>query len=430
MVDITEDNEAYDGQPQYSPDGRYIAYLMQRVPRFESDLFRLALYDRQSGESTVLTDDFDNWIHSFHWAPDSKSIFFTAEVRGINPLYRLDLDSRKVTKIMELHTIDSFDISADGKNVVMADRAIGAPLEIWSATTAGKHVRRLTTFNKPVEDEVDIRPVEEAWVDSPSGARIHTWIVKPHGFDPAKKYPLILNVHGGPQGMWWDSWRGDWQVYPGAGYVLAFPNPHGSTGYGQAFTTEISGDWHGMVYQDVMAVADYMAAQPYVDADRMGAMGWSYGGYMMMWMEGHTDRFKALACMMGVYDLAAMWGATEELWFPQYDLKGAPWESDLYTKDSPHNYVEGFKTPCLVVTGERDYRVPYTQSLEFFTALQKRDVPSRLIVFKNDGHWPSWAKSMPLYYDAHLDWFHRYLGGDPPPYDVEKMVQNRAYDSQ
>jgi dipeptidyl aminopeptidase/acylaminoacyl peptidase len=217
-------------------------------------------------------------------------------------------------------------------------------------------------------------------------------------------------------------------VYPGAGYIVAFPNPHGSTGYGQEFTAAISKDWAGKVYDDVMAVADSLAKLPFVDAERMGAMGWSYGGYMMMWLEGHTDRFKAIVAMMGVYDLTSMWGSTEELWFPQWDLGGAPWESDLYEKLSPHKYAPNFKTPCLVIVGEQDYRVPYTQSLEFFTALQKMKVPSRLIVFKNDGHWPSHVKSMPLYYNAHLDWFHKHLGGEPAPYDVKKMVRNQVFE--
>ena len=158
-------------------------------------------------------------------------------------------------------------------------------------------------------------------------------------------------------------------------------------------------------------------------------MGWSYGGYMMMWFEGHTDRFKAIASMMGVYDLTAMWGATEELWFPEFDLGGVPWESEDYKKWSPHLYAANFRTPCLVITGERDFRVPYTQSLEFFTTLQKLSVPSRLIVFKNDGHWPSWVRSMPLYYNAHLEWFHEYLGGDPAPYDSGKLVRNTAFKS-
>ena len=191
------------------------------------------------------------------------------------------------------------------------------------------------------------------------GKPVHVWIVKPHGFDPAKKYPLILNVHGGPQQQWADAFRGDWQVYPGAGYVVAFPNPHGSTGFGQAYTSAISGDWNGKVMTDIEKVADALEKLPYVDKDRMGAMGWSWGGYAMMWLEGHTTRFKALASMMGVYDLRAMYSSTEEVWFPQWDLKGAPWENPaLYKAHSPSEYVTAFKTPCLVITGEKDYRVP------------------------------------------------------------------------
>jgi len=428
MKNITDDNEAFDGKPHYSPDGRYIAYIAQLVPTYEADLFSIALYDRQTGETRALTANFDYWVDDIHWSSDSKTIFFTAEIAAVNPLHKIDLKSGKIEKLADLRAIDSFDISPDGRRVFASSRAIARPQEIWTARTNGKKIERLTWFNKPVEDEVDIRPAEEHWVESPTGKKIHTWVVKPHGFDPDKTYPFILNVHGGPQGMWWDSFRGDWQVYPGAGYVIAFPNPHGSSGFGQEFTLGISRDWAGKVYDDVMAVTEYMAAQPYVDEDRMGAMGWSYGGYMMMWFEGHTDRFKATVSTMGLYNLPAMWGATEELWFPQFDLGGAPWESEDYEKLSPHNYADRFETPCLVITGEKDYRVPYTQSLEFFSALQKRGIPSRLIVFENDGHWPSWTRSMPLYYNAHLEWFHQYLGGDPAPWDSGEMVRNRAYE--
>ena len=262
------------------------------------------------------------------------------------------------------------------------------------------------------------------------GQRVQVFVVKPHGFDPNKKYPLILNVHGGPQMMWADAFRGDWQVYPGAGYVVAFPNPHGSTGYGQAYTDGISKDWNGKVMEDIDKVSAALAALPYVDAERMGAMGWSWGGYAMMWLEGHNTRFKALAAMMGVYDLPSMHGATEELWFPEWDLGGVPWESEIYRTQSPAQFVKNFRTPCLVITGERDYRVPYTQSLSFFTDLQKMGVPSRLIVFSNDGHWPHGTKSMPFYYNAHLDWFHKYLGGDPASYDMLKMLRNQAFEEK
>jgi dipeptidyl aminopeptidase/acylaminoacyl peptidase len=426
-VNLTAANRAYDADPAYSPDGKYLAYRLQTVPGYEADRFRLALRDRTSGATTVLTEAFDNWVNDFQWAPDSRSIFFLADVQGHVPLYALDLASKKIRLVVDAKTIDAFDIAPGGKTIVFIRRSVGEPQELWSVSSDGKNLKRLTTLNREVEETVDIRPAEEIWIASPTGRRIHTFIVKPHGFDPAKRYPLILNVHGGPQMQWADAFRGDWQVYPGSGYIVAFPNPHGSTGYGQEFTAAISRDWGGKVYEDVMAVADSLARLPYVDPARMGAMGWSYGGYMMMWLEGKTTPFKALAAMMGVYNLKAMHGATEELWFPEWDLGGAPWESPLYDRWSPHLQVKNFKTPCLVITGERDYRVPYTQSLEFFTDLQRMGVPSRLIVFKNDGHWPSGVKSMPFYYNAHLDWFHRYLGGPPAPYDMKAMLKNQAF---
>jgi len=427
MMNITADNKAFDGNPEYSPDGRYIAYLTQSIPGYESDRFRIGLYDRQTKSRVTLTDDFDNWVDQIKWAPDSKSIYFLADVKGHVPLYNIDIQSKKIRLVIDAKTIDAFDVSVDGEWIAFVRRAIAEPKELWEVRADGSHLKQLTFFNKPVLDSVDVRPAEELWIPSPSGQQVQTFIVKPHNFDPAKKYPLILNVHGGPQMQWADAFRGDWQVYPGAGYIVAFPNPAGSTGEGQAYTAAISKDWGGRVYEEIMAVTDSLAKLPYVDSDRMGAMGWSYGGYMMMWFEGHTTRFKAIACMMGVYDLTASHGATEELWFPEWELNGEPWNSDLYTKWSPNQFVKNFKTPCLVITGERDYRVPYTQSLEFFTDLQLMNVPSRLIVFKNDGHWPSGVKSMPFYYNAHLDWFHKYLGGDPAPFDMTKMWRNQAY---
>jgi dipeptidyl aminopeptidase/acylaminoacyl peptidase len=425
---ITSGNMAYDGTPTYSPDGKYIAYRLQAMPKYESDCFRIALYERSSGKRTVLTEAFDNWITSIQWAPDSRSIYFLADVQGHVPLYTVDIATKEIKQVIDAKSIDAFDVSPDGKFVVFGRRSINEPVELYRASTKGKDLQRLTFFNKGVEDSVDLRPAQEAWITSPTGKSIHTFIVTPHNFDPSKKYPLILNVHGGPQSQWADAFRGDWQVYPGSGYVVAFCNPAGSTGYGQAFTAAISKDWGGKVYTDVMAVADSLEKIPYVDKDRMGAMGWSYGGYFMMWLEGHTKRFKAIASMMGVYDLRAMHGTTEELWFPEWELNGMPWESPMYDQWSPNMSVKNFSTPCLVITGERDYRVSYNQSLEFFTDLQLMKVPSRLIVFPNDGHWPNAVKSMPLYYNAHLDWFQRYLGGAPAPYDMTKMVRNQAFE--
>ncbi|BDU71248.1 prolyl oligopeptidase [Mesoterricola silvestris] len=427
-VCITGANPAADGAPRYSPDGRWIAYKFQQVPGFESDRFRLGVYDRTAKAFRNLTEALDNPVESFQWSADGKALWFTIQEKGRYPLYRVELSSGKPVRMLEGQSIREFVVAPDQGSVVFVRNRVGEASEVWSCRFPGKELRKLTAFNDAVAAEVDLRPAEELWVKGADGTPVQVFIVKPHGFDPAKKYPLILNVHGGPQMMWSDTFRGDWQVYPGAGYVVAFPNPHGSTGYGQAFTNAISRDWDGKVMTDIAKVTDALAALPYVDASRMGAMGWSWGGYAMMWLEGHTTRFKALAAMMGVYDLPAMHGSTEELWFPEWDLGGTPTSHKAaYDRMNPSGSAQAFKTPCLVITGEKDYRVPYTQSLEFFTDLQLAKVPSRLLVFKNDGHWPDRLKSMPVYYNAHLEWFAKYLGGAPAPWSTEALVRNQVF---
>ena len=425
---LTTDNPAGDVSPAYSPDGRFIAYRTQRKPGNEADPFRIALYDRAAGTSRTLTDGFDNTINDLAWRADSKAIFFTADVKGRTPLHELEVATGRVRVITAVGQLDAFEVSRDGGFAVVSRRRIGSPQELYRIGVRERIAepeRRLTTHNASLEAEVDIRRAEEMTVAGADGLPVQMFLMKPHGFDPAKKYPLILNVHGGPQSQWADSFRGDWQVYPD--YVVALPNPRGSTGFGAGYTAAISGDWNGKVMTDILRVTDALAALPYVDASRMGLMGWSWGGYAVMWMEGHSTRFKAMASMMGVYDLRSMFSATEELWFPTWDLGGAPWENRKhYTDASPSEYVTGFKTPCLVITGQKDYRVPYAQSLMFFTDLQKRGVPSRLLVFENAGHWPAWYE-MALYYSAHLDWFHRYLGGSAAPWDPAALVKGGGF---
>jgi dipeptidyl aminopeptidase/acylaminoacyl peptidase len=422
---LTAGNKAYDGHPAYSPDGRYIAFLRQDKPGYEADRFRLALYDRKSGETRLLGAGFGDWVLDFRWSADSRAIVFKAPIKGRFPLLSVDVQ-RGAIRRLQIPSVRAFDLSRAGR-LVFTHSAVDRPLELFSADPAGARARRLTHFNKAVAEAHDLRPVEELWLPGAAGKKVHTFVVKPHDFRAGKRYPLIINVHGGPQYQWADAFRGDWQVYPAAGYVVAFFNPHGSVGYGQPYTAAISRDWAGKVYQDVMKVTDALEKLPYVDSARIGAMGWSYGGYMMNWLLGHTTRYKALVSMMGLYDLASFYGATEELWFPEWDVGGTPWDSaETYRSASPSSYAARFSTPTLVISGMRDYRVPYTQSLQLFTALRRRGVPARLILLPNDGHWPSWVKSMPLYYAAHLDWFHRYLGGGPSPYDIKQLVRGTA----
>lgn len=427
---LTDANEGWDGQPLYSPDGKFIAFVSQEKPGYESDLRRLALLERATKRVTYLTTlaTFDDWVGDMRWRPDSRSLVFVADHRGRTPLFEIGIEGGKPKLLLAHAHINAFELVDGGNGVVYGRRSVGEPPELFSAAF-GATPKRLTWLNAQLEAEVDIRPAEEFHVEGEAGYSIHGFLVKPHGFDPSKKYPVILNVHGGPQSQWTDAYRGDWQVYPGKGYVVAFCNPTGSTGYGQAFTDAITGDWGGRVFRDVMKVTDWLEAQPFVDAKRMGLMGWSYGGYMSMWVEGHTDRFAANAAMMGLFDLPSFHGATEELWFPEHDLRGTPWTSDDYVRWSPSQHVKNFKTPALVVSGELDYRVPYTQSLGYYTALRKQGVPARLAIFPDAGHWPAWHE-MAFYYLVHLDFFHDYLGGGAAPYDVVPYARNLVFDAE
>ncbi len=427
---LTADNRGFDGHPRFSPDGRSIAFISQQTPGYESDLKRLAVLDLTTGKTRYLTDrkGFDNWVDDVRWLPDGKTLVFQAQVGGRTPLFRIAAEGGEPERIHTDAAITGWELSEGGRSILYTAGGIARPPELYRLRLDAGTAVRLTRFNEALEAEVDLRPPEEMWLEGDGGKKIHTWVVTPHGFDPSKKYPLILNVHGGPQMQWKDRWRGDWQVYPGKGYIVAFPNPTGSAGFGQDLVDGIACDWSGEVFRDLEKISDQLAALPWVDADRMGAMGWSWGGYMMMWFEGHVQRFKALASMMGVYDLRSMYSSTEELWFPEHDLCGTPWENpEKYREWSPSSYVPNFKTPCLVITGERDFRVPYTQSLQFFTDLQKQGVPSRLVVFPGSGHWPSWYE-MAFYYTVHLDWFERWLGGGGPPWSPEAFMRGTAFE--
>ncbi len=411
-ADLTAANKAYDGAPKFSPDGKWIAWRSQKRPGFESDRFTLVVSERATGKARPLTDDFDQWVEGFAWAPDSRSLYFTSHAAARGAISRVGLEG-KPAEIWRGGSASGLTVSRDGRRLVFSSSSLSRAPEIWSAGSDGKGAVPVTHVNDAFWKEVEMGNVSERTTRSADGRDLQAWLVKPPGFDPSKKYPAVFLIHGGPQGAWTDSWSTRWnpQVWAAYGYVVYAPNPRGSTGFGQKFVDEISGDWGGKVYDDLMRQADDLESLPFVDKSRIGAAGASYGGYMIDWIAGHTQRFAALVSHDGPFDLASANLETEELWFPNWEFKGMPWNSDQYRKWNPMLSAENFKTPTLVITSERDYRVPFGQGLQFFTALQLRDVPSKLLTFPDEGHWVLKPGNSRLWHATVMDWLHRYLGG-------------------
>ncbi len=398
-----------DSSPRYSPDGKYIAWRSQTRPGYESDRWRLITIERATGHIANLTENLDRWVNSFTWAPDSNALFFTTGDRGRQPIQMIPVTGGEIRTIASGDSeLDDMQLARDGKTMVYTQQTGVSPIEIYRASSAGGAPVALTHLNDVTLNSHQTTPLEEFWVDMPDGARVQSFLVKPYGFTPARKYPVLMLIHGGPQGNWGQSWTFRWnaQVFAAAGYVVVMPNPRGSTGYGQKFIDDINTDWGGKPFDDIMAVSDHVVAEiPYADGARMVAAGGSYGGYMVDWILGHTQRFKALISHAGVYDLKSEFGATEELWFPLWEIGGTPWDKpEDYAKWSPDSFVKDFHTPTLVITGELDFRVPYTQSLELFTALQMEKVPSKLMVYPDEGHWVSKPQNSLLWYKTFLDW--------------------------
>jgi len=411
--DLTSANPAFDGAPRYSPDGKWIAYRAQKRPGFESDRFRLMLLDRATGAVRGLTDTFDFWVADFRWAPDSKSLVFAAQVRGRETLYRVPLAGGAPVPLWTGGGMATLEVAGNSNRLVFSSSSLSRAPELWTVGLDGKTPGALTHLNDARFRELALGEVSERFTDSSDGRKLQAWVVKPPFFDPSKKYPAVFFIHGGPQGAWTDDWSNRWnpQIWAAYGYVVYAANPRGSTGFGQEFLDAISGDWAGQVYDDLMRQADDLASLPYVDSSKIGAAGASYGGYMVNWIAGHTDRFQALVSHDGTFDLASANLETEELWFPKWEFRGWPWTSDLYTKWNPMGSAGHFKTPMLVITSERDFRVPFGQGLQLFSALQIQKVPSKLLMFPDEGHWVLKPGNSCLWHNTVMDWLHRYLGG-------------------
>lgn len=402
------DNPANDSQPLYSPDGKYIAYRKMERAGFEADRNRLVLYDRSNGAHINLTENFDFSIGNVCWNPDSKSLYFSADDKGNATIFRITIATKKVDVILNKGYNHSFAPTPDGKTIVFIKESIELPAELFRMDASGKNLKQLTKINSEKVAELEMNPLEDFWFEGAEGAKVHGWIIKPPGFKALQKYPMIYLVHGGPQGQWGDQFHYRWsgQMFSSRGYVVLMVDPRGSTGYGQKFTDEITKDWGGKVYVDLMNGLDYVIkTYPFVDGNRVAAAGASYGGYMMNWMAGHTGRFRCIVSHDGVYNPKSMYGTTEELWFPEWEFGGTPYEnSDLYERWSPLNSAKNFKTPTLVVHGQLDYRVDVSEGFQFFTALQRRGVKSKMLYFPDEGHWVMKPSNAELWYKTVLDW--------------------------
>ncbi|MEW6155863.1 MAG: S9 family peptidase [Verrucomicrobiota bacterium] len=406
-------NPAADTFPRYSPDGRFLAYRAQLRPGFEADRWQLMLLDRSTGSTRSLTPNFDSWVEAFAWAPDSQSIYFEAQENALQPIWRVTTAGGNAAKIVAEAVNGDITISRDGRQLGFVRQSLSRPSEIFLATLASTEsgkARPVTQANDALFRGIEMRAPESVLFEGAVGAKVQMWIIKPPGFDSAKKYPLVFWVHGGPQGAFMDSWSYRWnaQLWAAQGYVLALPNPRGSTGFGQKFVDEISHDWGGKVFEDLMAGLAYMERQPYIDTARMAAAGASYGGYMMNWFNGHTDKFKALVNHCGVYEFTTMYGTTEELWFDEWE-HGIPWETPDFDKFSPHKYAKQFKTPTLVIHNELDFRVPIGQGQSLFTTLQRKGIPSKFLYFPDEGHWVLKPQNSELWHKTVFDWLAEYL---------------------
>ncbi len=428
---ITADNPASDSTPLYSPDGRYIAYRAQQRPGYESDRFRLMLYDRKTGEKKNLTEDFDHWVGSFAWAPDSIYAVLLCRATRRKPDFQAWRFRNPNRSLLSGDSTTMCQWAPDGKRIFFSQMSLRAPSEILGAELVdevhlvpaeskgecnsipgGKRAcavsHRLTYLNDVVRSEITMSAYNPFWFTGANGDKVEGFIVKPPEFDASKKYPVKFLIHGGPQGAWGDDWSYRWnpELFAANGYVVIMINFHGSTGYGQKFIDAINGDWGGAPYEDLMKGLDYAEEHyAFIDKSRECALGASYGGYMINWILGHTDRFKCLVSHDGMFNAESAWGSTEELWFNDWEFKGTPYDNRAsYQKWSPHQYAKNFKTPTLVVHGQRDYRLDVSEGFQLFTTLQMEGVPSKMLYFPDEGHWVLKPQNSRLWYQTVNDW--------------------------
>jgi dipeptidyl aminopeptidase/acylaminoacyl peptidase len=398
--------------PRYSPDGTWIAWRSQARAGYESDRFRLVVFDRGAKATADLIPRFDNWVDEIAWAPSSKMIFFTSGKEGESPIMEASIDGHPAFiasdgSFSDLHPL------GDGMRIIGSRMTVRDPGGVVSVsmeenTPLDKRARAITHLNEELLAQLDLPRMDSFWFPSIGGVKVQGFILRPPGFDAAKKYPVKFLIHGGPQGEWGDMWSYRWnpELFAATGYVVVMINPGGSVGYGQPFVDRVNGDWGGKPYIDLMRGLDYAEAHyPFIDKNRECALGASYGGYMADWILGHTDRFKCIVSHDGMFNPDSAYGTTDELWFNEWEFKGTPWTNPaIYKRWSPMLAETHFKTPTLVVHSQLDYRLDVSEGYQLFDTLQRMKVPSKMLYFPDEGHWVLKPQNSQLWYKTVNDW--------------------------
>ena len=408
-VNITADNKAYDFDPAFSPDGKTLAILQMKRPGFEADRQRVSLYDVASKKLRVVTENWDRSAAQLEWSRDGKTIYTSADHVGNHALFAIDIGSGTVKPLVEKGTNSSVRVA--GNRLVFAKDTLKSPVELYSMRPDGSDVRPVTRLNAERVAKIAWGEYEQFSFKGAKGETVYGYVIKPANYKGGKA-PVAFLIHGGPQGSFGDHFHYRWtpEFYAGAGYAVVSIDFHGSTGYGQAFTDAISGDWGGAPLEDLMLGLDAaLAKYSFLDGARVAALGASYGGYMINWINGHTDRFKALVCHDGIFDTRMAYYDTEEVWFPEWEHKATPYERpEEYEKFSPAAFVKNWKTPTLVIHGGLDYRIPDSHGMAAFTALQRRNIPSRFIQFPDENHWVLKPQNSKLWHQEVLAWIDRF----------------------
>jgi dipeptidyl aminopeptidase/acylaminoacyl peptidase len=410
---LTCENKATDTHPTFSPDGHWIAYLAMQHPGYESDRLRIMLMDRAKGAVRSLTEAWDHSAGEIVWSADGKTIYTAADNVGQHSIFAVDVASGKASLLVDKGTNGSVCVA--GPRLVFMQDTLSSPDEIYSMKPDGSDVLPITKMNAEKIAAARMGTFEQFSFKVAHDDTVYGFVLKPADFKGGVKYPVAFLIHGGPQGSFGNHFHYRWnpQAYAGAGYAAVFIDFHGSTGYGQKFCDAIRNDWGGAPYEDLMKGLDAaLAKYDYLDGARVAALGASFGGYMINWIAGQTDRFKCLVCHDGNIDERMAYYDTEELWFPEWDHGGLPWEkAENYTKHNPIEFVKNWNTPTRGIHGDQAFRVVATQGMGTFTALQRRGVPSKLLVFPDENHWVLKPQNSILWHDTVIAWLDQWTKG-------------------